>query len=73
MVIKFDFFDPYPILIQVKQELTQEQLNEIEDAIQSYIDHVDDQWDANDSFIMDIMNSFPYEWEFIGVDHTFFI
>ena len=73
MVIKFDFFDPYPILIQVKQELTKEQLDEINDAIQSYIDNVDDQWDANGQFIDTIMNSFPYEWEFLGVDYTFFI
>ena len=73
MVIKFDFFDPYPILIQLKQELTREQLNEIDDAIQSYIDNVDDQWDANDQLIDTIMSSFPYEWEFLGVDHTIFI
>ncbi len=73
MVIKFDFFDPYPILVQVKQELTREQLNEIEDAIQSYIDNVDDQWDANDQLIDTVMNSFQYEWEFLGIDHTFFI
>lgn len=73
MVIKFDFFDPYPILVQVKQELTREQLNEIEDAIQSYIDHVDNQWDANEQFIDTIMSSFPYEWEVLGIDYTFFI
>ena len=72
MIIKFDFFDPYPILIQVKQELTQEQLNEIEDAIQSYIEE-NEHWDANGQFIDDIMKSFPYEWEFLGVDYTFFI
>ena len=72
MNIKFDFFDPYPILVQVKQELTREQLNEIEDAIQSYIDNVG-QWDTNGQFIDTIMNSFPYEWEFLGVDYTFFI
>lgn len=72
MVIKFDFFDPYPILIQVKQELTQEQLSEIEDAIQSYIEE-NEHWDANGCFVEDIMNSLPYEWEFLGVDYTFFI
>lgn len=73
MVIKFDFLDPYPILVQVKQELTQEQLNEIEDAIQSYTEHADYQWDTNDMMAKDIMDSFPYEWEFLGVDYTFFI
>jgi hypothetical protein len=72
MVIKFDFFDPYPILVQVKQELTREQLNEIEDAIQSYIEE-NEHWDANEQFIDTIMSSFPYEWEVLGIDYTFFI
>jgi hypothetical protein len=71
--IRFDFNDEYPIIIRVEQDLTDAEYATIEDALQSYIDHVDNQWDANDQFIDDIMNSFNYDWDFVTFDKTIYV
>lgn len=71
--IKFDFGDEYPILVRVEKDLTQQDYDSIESAIQSFIDHVDDQWDANELFVSTIMDSFRWDYEIIGIDKVLFI
>ena len=71
--IKFDFGDEYPILVRVEKDLTQQDYDSIEDATQSFIDHVDDQWDANELFVSTIMDSFRWDYEIIGIDKVLFI
>ena len=71
--IKFDFGDAYPRLVRVEQDLTQQDYKSIEDAVQSYIDHVDGRWDSDDLFIATIMDSFRWDYEIIGIDKVLFI
>jgi hypothetical protein len=71
-ILRFDFLDPHPIYIQVNQALTREQMDEIEDAISSYIDDVVE-WDTNFTMVEDIMDSFDYSWETVRADRTYFI
>lgn len=71
--LKFDFGDEYLILVRVEKNLTQQDYDTIEDAVQSYIDHVDDQWDANELFVSTIMDSFNWDYEIIGIDKVLVI
>jgi hypothetical protein len=47
-------------------------MEEIEDAISSYIDDVVE-WDTNFTMVEDIMDSFDYSWETVRADRTYFI
>lgn len=71
--IKFDFGDEYPIIVRVEQDLTDQEYDSIEDAVQAYIDHVEGQWDADDLFVASIMGSFNWDWDFVTFDKTFYI
>lgn len=71
--IRFDFNDDYPIIIRVEQDLTDAEYATIEDAMQSYIDHVDSQWDADDLFVATIMDSFNWDWDFVTFDKTIYV
>lgn len=71
--IRFDFNDEYPIIIRVEQDLTDAEYATIEDALQSYIDRVDDQWDADDLLVATIMDSFNYDWDFVTFDKTIYV
>jgi hypothetical protein len=59
------------IYVNVFQKLSQDDFNEIEDAISSYIeDHV---FLDFTQMIFDILSSFDYSFEILGVDHEFVI
>ena len=74
-VISFDFTDGdnkhYPVIVRIEDDLTDKQIDEIEDAMQSLIDkYVSDggYWDCDDGLVCDVMNSFNYVWEFVCAD-----
>lgn len=59
------------IYVNVFQKLSQDDFNEIEDAISSYIeDHISLDFTQ---MIFDVLSSFDYGFEILGVDHEFVI
>lgn len=69
--ISFEFCDgdgnDYPIIVMVKENLSEEQMKEIENAAKDYIHNYKD-WDTDDAVIYEVMNLFDYPWEFVCVD-----
>lgn len=59
------------IYVNVFQKLSQDDFNEIEDAISSYIeDHISLDFTQ---MIFDVLSSFDYSFEILGVDYEFVI
>ncbi len=72
MIIRFQFDDPYPSMIQVEEYLTDAQLDEIKSAIDSYVSEMED-LEVNDVLVTNVMSRFPYHWKFIEDDYTFYV
>jgi hypothetical protein len=73
--ISFNFTDGdnvnYPVGVRIEENLTNEQMNEINDTMQSLVDKYvndGDYWDSDDALVCEVMSSFNYNWEFICFD-----
>lgn len=60
--------DVFEYVVVVYKTLTDDELNQIEDAVASYMEE-NDEWQV-DGLIDDVMNSFDFNWEHLKVNKT---
>jgi hypothetical protein len=76
LTFSFDDDNISNITIRIEEDLTKNQIDEIEDGMQSLVDQYvsnGEYWDSDEQLVFDVMNSFNYHWDFVVAEKVIMI